>query len=170
VRRFVVPALALALVAGLIAFEVLSAGSSEPGKTAPPLPSTVLQPPAESLASLRGEPALINFWASWCEPCRQEAPELERFQRSLQGSHLVGVDYTDREAAGRDFVHEYGWTFPILDDPDGVYGARYHLNGLPTTVVLDADGRIVETLRGPQTAADLRAALRAVNDSGIDHT
>ncbi|HET7445357.1 MAG TPA: TlpA disulfide reductase family protein [Solirubrobacterales bacterium] len=159
-RRFLVPTVAVALVAGLIAYEALSAGSGEAGKPAPPLPTAVLQPPRESLASLRGEPVLVNFWASWCEPCRQEAPELERFQHSLRGAHLVGVDYTDREASGRDFVRENGWSFPILDDPDGVYGARYHLPGLPTTVVLDADGRIVETLRGPQTAADLRAALR----------
>lgn len=165
-RRFVVPALAVALVAGLVAYEVLSAGSGEAGKPAPPLPTAVLQPPPASLANLRGEPALINFWASWCEPCRQEAPELERFQRSLHGARLVGVDYTDREGSGRDFVRKYGWSFPILDDPDGVYGARYHLPGLPTTVVLDADGRIVETLRGPQTTADLRTALRAAESPG----
>lgn len=160
-RRFVVPGIAVALVAGLIAFEALSAGSGETGKPAPPLPSAVLQAPKTSLASLRGEPALVNFWASWCEPCRQEAPELARFQHSLHGGHLVGVDYTDREGAGRDFIRKYGWTFPVLDDPDGIYGARYHLNGLPTTVVLDARGRIVETLRGPQTAADLQQALDA---------
>lgn len=160
-RRFVVPVVAIALVAGLIAYEALSADSGDQGKAAPPLPAAVLQPPQTSLASLRGEPALINFWASWCEPCRQEAPELARFQRSLHGGHLVGVDYTDREAAGRDFAHRYGWTFPILDDPDGIYGARYKLAGLPTTVVLDSRGRIVETLRGPQTAADLRRALTA---------
>lgn len=163
-RRALIPAVAVALVAGLIAYEALSADSGEEGKPAPPLPTAVLQPPRESLASLRGEPALVNFWASWCEPCRKEAPELERFQRSLHGAHLVGVDYTDREGSGRDFVREYGWSFPILDDPDGVYGARYHLPGLPTTVVLDAGGRIVESLRGPQTAADLRAALQAARE------
>jgi cytochrome c biogenesis protein CcmG, thiol:disulfide interchange protein DsbE len=161
VRRFVVPAVGLVLVAGLVAFEALSADSGDQGKPAPPLPQAVLQAPKVSLASLRGEPALINFWASWCEPCRQEAPELERLQRSLRGARLVGVDYTDREDSGRRFVHHYGWTFPILDDPDGIYGARYKLNGLPTTVVLDSRGRIVETLRGPQTATELRQALRS---------
>ncbi|MGV1047059.1 MAG: TlpA family protein disulfide reductase [Solirubrobacterales bacterium] len=158
-RRFLLPALVVALVAGLIAFEALSANSGEAGKPAPPLPSAVLQAPGASLASLRGEPALINFWASWCEPCRQEAPELERLQRSLHGARLVGVDYTDREDAGRRFAEKYGWSFPILDDPDGIYGARYRLGGLPTTVVLDSSGRIVELLRGPQTAADLRRAV-----------
>ena len=160
-RRFLVPAVGIALVAGLIVFEVLSAGAGQQGQQAPPLPSAVLQAPKTSLASLRGEPALINFWASWCEPCRQEAPELERLQRSLRGARLVGVDYTDREGPGRQFVDKYGWTFPILDDPDGIYGARYHLGGLPTTVVLDSKGRIVETLRGPQTAADLQRAVAA---------
>ncbi len=163
-RRAVVPAVAVALVAGLIAFEVLSSSSNGSPKPAPPLPSAVLQAPRETLASLRGKPALINFWASWCDPCRKEAPELERFNRSLHGAgRLVGVDYTDQPGAARDFIHHYGWTFPVLEDPDGIYGARYAFSGLPTTVVLDSRGRIVETLRGPQSAADLRAALDAAD-------
>jgi cytochrome c biogenesis protein CcmG, thiol:disulfide interchange protein DsbE len=163
VRRRALPLLALATVAALIAFEVATAGDGDDaGKPAPPLPSAVLQPPKTTLASLRGRPALVNFWASWCEPCREEAPELERLHRSLHGSAgMVGVDYTDRAEAGRAFVGRYGWTFPILSDPDGVYGARFGFSGLPTTVVLDAEGRIAATLRGPQTPADLRRALAA---------
>jgi cytochrome c biogenesis protein CcmG/thiol:disulfide interchange protein DsbE len=160
VRRVVVPVVAVAFVVGLITFEVLSANSNGSSKPAPPLPSKVLQAPRATLASLRGKPALINFWASWCDPCRKEAPELERFNRSLHGAgRLVGVDYTDQTGAARDFIHRYGWTFPVLEDPDGVYGARYEFSGLPTTVVLDSNGRIVETLQGPQTEADLRRAL-----------
>jgi cytochrome c biogenesis protein CcmG, thiol:disulfide interchange protein DsbE len=159
--RRALPLLAVALVAGVIVFEVATAGDGgTAGKPAPPLPSAVLQPPRATLASLRGKPALVNFWASWCEPCRKEAPELARLQRSLRGSAaLVGVDYTDQSDAARSFVDRYGWTFPILSDPDGIYGARYDFSGLPTTVVLDSKGRIVETLRGPQTTADLRRAL-----------
>jgi cytochrome c biogenesis protein CcmG/thiol:disulfide interchange protein DsbE len=160
-RRFAVPAVAVALVAGLIAYEALSSGNGNVGQPAPPLPRAVLQPPRETLASLRGKPALVNFWASWCEPCREEAPQLQKLQSSLGGSGaLVGVDYTDKASGGREFVEKYGWTFPILEDPDGVYGARFHFSNLPTTVVLDAKGRIVETLHGPQTAAGLRRALR----------
>jgi cytochrome c biogenesis protein CcmG/thiol:disulfide interchange protein DsbE len=159
VRR-ALPILAVVAVVGLIAFEVASAGSGGNGEPAPPLPSAVLQAPKTTLASLRGKPALVNFWASWCEPCRQEAPELERLNRSLHGeAHLVGVDYTDKAGNARDFIRQYGWTFPVLSDPDGIYGARYRFSGLPTTVVLDSQGRIVETLRGPQSAADLRQAL-----------
>lgn len=161
-RRFALPAIAVALVACLIAYEALSAGGSGGrGKPSPPLPPTVLQPPKETLASLRGAPALVNFWASWCEECREEAPELRKLQRSLKGEgKLVAVDYTDTESRARAFLRRYGLTLPVLDDPEGIYGARFNLNGLPTTVVLDSQGRIVETLRGPQTVADLRKALR----------
>jgi cytochrome c biogenesis protein CcmG, thiol:disulfide interchange protein DsbE len=162
--RIVVPVVAILAVAGLIAFEALSSGPGTSGQPAPPLPSAVLQAPKASLASLRGKPALINFWASWCEPCRKEAPELERFDRTLGSSgQLVGVDYTDQAGAGREFIHKYGWNFPILSDPNGIYGARYRFTGLPTTVVLDAQGRIVETLRGPQSVADLRHALSSAS-------
>lgn len=162
--RPAVPILAVALVAGLIVFEPASAGSDGPAKPAAPLPSAVLQAPKATLAGLRGKPALVNFWASWCEPCRKEAPELERLDRSLHGSAgLVGVDYTDEASSAREFIQQYGWTFPVRSDPDGIYGARYRFSGLPTTVVLDSRGRIVETLRGPQTAADLRQALNSVS-------
>lgn len=164
--RRAVPILVVAFVVGLIAFEIASAGSDEAPEPAPPLPSAVLQPPKTTLADLRGKPALVNFWASWCEPCRQEAPELERLNQSLHGkARLVGVDYTDKAGNARDFIRKYGWTFPVLSDPDGIYGARYRFSGLPTTVVLDAQGKIVETLRGPQSAADLRQALGAVSTS-----
>jgi cytochrome c biogenesis protein CcmG/thiol:disulfide interchange protein DsbE len=166
VRRAVVPTVAVVAVVGLIAFEVLSSSSSDKAKPAPALPTAVLQGPRATLAGLRGRPALINFWASWCDPCRKEAPELERFDRTLHGAaRLVGVDYTDRADSARGFIHEYGWTFPVLSDPNGTYGARYEFSGLPTTVVLDPRGRIVQTLRGPQTVADLRSALKSAQGS-----
>jgi cytochrome c biogenesis protein CcmG/thiol:disulfide interchange protein DsbE len=162
-RRAFIPALAVLAVAGLIVVEVITAGSTgETGKPAPALPSAVLQPPKMTLAGLRGKPALINFWASWCDPCRKEAPELERLNRSLKGTaQLVGVDYTDQEEGGRSFIRKYGWSFPVLSDPNGVFGARYSFSGLPTTAVLDTRGRIVQTLRGPQTELDFRQALNA---------
>jgi cytochrome c biogenesis protein CcmG/thiol:disulfide interchange protein DsbE len=163
VRRALLPTVAVLAVAALIVFEIATAGPTDnSSKPAPELPTTVLQPPKTTLADLSGKPALINFWASWCDPCRKEAPELERLNRSLNGSaRLVGVDYTDQEDGARSFIDEYHWTFPILSDPDGVFGARYGFGGLPTTIVLDSRGNIVETLRGPQTEADFRAALDA---------
>ncbi len=163
-RRTILPALAVLSVVGLIVFEVLSASPSKEAKPAPPLPSAVLQPPRATLAALRGKPALVNFWASWCGPCREEAPELERFDRSLHGAaRLVGIDYTDREDAARSYLRRYRWTFSVLSDPNGISAARYGLIGLPTTVIINASGRIVQTLRGPQTVASLRGALNQLS-------
>lgn len=160
-KRALLPALAVLAVVAVFAVEILSAHSNgNQGEPAPPLPTAVLQAPKVTLADLRGGPALINFWASWCDPCREEAPELERLSRSLpRGARLVGVDYTDQAGPARAFIESYGWTFPVLSDPDGIFGARYHFTGLPSTVAIDARGRIVQTLRGPQTVDDLRRAL-----------
>jgi cytochrome c biogenesis protein CcmG/thiol:disulfide interchange protein DsbE len=163
VRRVLIPGLLVLLVAAGIAFEVVNAKKEKPlAKPSPPLPTKVLQPPAVSLADLRGKPALVNFWASWCDPCREEASSVAAFDRSLHGkANLVGVDYTDQPGPARAFIRKYGWTFPILSDPDGIAGARFGFSGLPTTVVLDSRGRVVETLRGPQSAAELRQAVAA---------
>lgn len=132
---------------------------------APALPSKVLVPPKLDLAALRGKPAAINFWASWCGPCRDEAPALEVLSRSLHGSaRLVGVDYTDNPDGAREFISKYGITYPVLVDPDGIVGDRYHLTGLPDTAIVDSRGNLVELLRGPQDAAAIRAALDAQQD------
>jgi cytochrome c biogenesis protein CcmG/thiol:disulfide interchange protein DsbE len=166
-RRALLPALAALAVVTVLVVEVLTASSNgNEGEPAPPLPAAVLQAPKVTLADLRGGPALINFWASWCDPCREEAAELERFDSSLpRGAHLVGVDYTDQEGPAQAFIKTYGWTFPVLSDPNGIFGARYRFTGLPSTVAIDARGRIVQTLRGPQTVSDLRRALNEAKRS-----
>jgi cytochrome c biogenesis protein CcmG, thiol:disulfide interchange protein DsbE len=165
-RRRIAFAVAVLLVIGvLIGVEFLSGSSntSEPGRPAPALPRAVLVPPPTTLVDLRGKPALINFWASWCDPCRKEAPELESFYRSHRGRvGMVGVDYNDDPNSGRDFVREFELTYPMLRDPNAVYGNRYGLVGLPTTVIIDSSGRIQASLRGPQTTETLSRALRGV--------
>ena len=129
--------------------------------SAPALPIEVMVPPRVTLASLHGKPAVINFWASWCGPCQDEAASLEQFARSRQGRvTLVGVDWNDGLDSGRRFLNTHHWTFPVLRDPDGLVGDDYGVRGLPATFVLDADGRIVSILMGPQTVADIEAALR----------
>lgn len=162
-RRLRWPAVAVAAIAALVAVELATSGSGGTGgRPAPPLPSAVLVGPRVTLAELRGKPAAVNFWASWCEPCRHEAPELERLWRSLHGrARLVGVDYTDGVVPARAFVHAYGLTYPNLRDPEGASGAGYGIVGLPDTAIIDSRGRLVELLRGPQTRDGLLAALRA---------
>jgi cytochrome c biogenesis protein CcmG, thiol:disulfide interchange protein DsbE len=157
-----------AVAAAVVAFVMLGlAGSGgRTGRSAPPLPSERLSGRAVTLMTLRGHPALVTFWASWCEPCEHEAPALERFSRGLRGNAtLVGVNWSDPSlSAASSFVKRYGWTFPNLRDPDGAAGHSYGVTGLPTTFVIDGTGRVRATLRGPQTQQTLATALARISD------
>lgn len=167
-RRYRVPLLIVLLLAGAVVVLEIATGddADDGGRPAPPLPEAVLVPPKVTVESLRGKPAVVNFWASWCEPCRKEADDLRRFhERNRDRVSMVGVSYTDDPKGARDFVERYRWTFPNLSDPEGLAGSRYGLVGLPVTVILDAEGRIAKQLRGPQTEAKLEAAVREAEAS-----
>jgi thiol-disulfide isomerase/thioredoxin len=162
-RTLLVWAAAAVVVVALVLFGFAGSGGRN-GRAAPPLPTEHLSGGKVTLAALRGHPALVTYWASWCEPCEREAPALERFSQGL-GAHaaLVGINWTDPSlSAARPFVKRYGWTFPNLRDPQGTVGLAYGVTGLPTTFVLDRTGRVRATLRGPQTQQTLAGALATV--------
>jgi len=152
------------LLAALAAVLVLGlAGASSSGRPAPALPAQRLSGPPVTLASLRGHPALITFWASWCGPCAREAPALERFAQGPVGrGRIVGVDWSDGLGSARSFARRYGWTFPTLRDPDGSVGYSYGVTDLPTTFLIDSRGRLRRALYGPQTEQSLGRALAGV--------
>jgi len=134
------------------------------GRPAPALPRERLAGPPVTLGSLlagaHGRPVVITFWASWCEPCAHEAPALQRFAASASGrGRIVGVDWSDSVAQARSFVHRYALTFPNLRDADGTVGNDYQINGLPTSFIVAASGRIRAQLRGPQDERSLARAL-----------
>jgi len=164
-RRLLAWAAAAAVLALVLAIG-LSGKNGAVGRLAPALPREPLTGPAVTLATLRAtagrRPALVVFWASWCEPCRREAPTVERFARSPAGrGRVVGVDWSDEAQSARRFIGKYRWSFPNLRDGEGTAGYAYGLTGLPTTYVIGADGRIEATLRGPQTEQTLGHALTA---------
>jgi cytochrome c biogenesis protein CcmG, thiol:disulfide interchange protein DsbE len=163
-RRYLPAAAVVLLVGGFAVAELVGgAGDKSGGRVAPELPRRVLVGPRTTLATLRGKPAVVHFWASWCDPCRREASELARLPGALRGrARLVGVDWTDGTGPARLFVQRYRWRFPSMIDASGAVGDRYGLTGMPTTYILDRRGRIRATLRGPQTVARVLAALRQV--------
>jgi cytochrome c biogenesis protein CcmG/thiol:disulfide interchange protein DsbE len=108
-----------------------------------------------ALASLRGRPVLLNFWASWCAPCREETPLLVRVHRRYAGRvHFVGVDAEDRPEDARRFARRYHVDYPLVRMEDDRLVDAYGLPGLPTTVFIDARGRIVARTVGGFVGAE----------------
>ena len=104
-----------------------------------------------SLADYRGEVVVLNFWASWCEPCRAESPLLQRWHRRLdaQGGTVLGVDIQDISGDASAFVDEYGLTYPMLRDGDGDIRDDFGVLGLPETFVDRPPGPHRRGARGP---------------------
>lgn len=149
---------ALAAVVVLAIVGLASTSSPARGRPAPALPRQHLGGPPAPSFSAGGHSKIVVFWASWCEPCAQEAPAVERLAQSHAG-RVIGVDWSDGLSGALAFIREHAWTFPNVRDADGSVGNAYRLRGLPTTVVVDPGGRIRVTLRGPQDEASLARAL-----------
>jgi cytochrome c biogenesis protein CcmG/thiol:disulfide interchange protein DsbE len=115
------------------------------------------------LASLRGRAVVLNFWASWCGPCKEEAPYLEEIWRAnrVRGLVVVGLDAKDFRGDARRFVKRFGLTFPIVFDGPGGVVDPYGVTGFPETFVIDREGRVVEAFAGAVSAEDERVRLRA---------
>jgi cytochrome c biogenesis protein CcmG, thiol:disulfide interchange protein DsbE len=109
------------------------------------------QGPDVRLAGLRGEPTLVNVWASWCAPCRGELPMLQR--ASDAGLRVLGVDLLDRPDAALRTLESLGVTFPSVSDPDGRLRAELGLAATPTTLFVTADGEVVHTKFGAFASA-----------------
>jgi cytochrome c biogenesis protein CcmG/thiol:disulfide interchange protein DsbE len=133
------------------------------GRPAPEFTLPLFDGRAVSLADFRGSVVVVNFWASWCLPCRDEAPILQALWESERGSGVVviGINIWDRDAEARAFVHQYGLTFPTGPDRAGRIAVALGLRGIPETFVVDRAGRIAYRIAGPLNAARLQDALRA---------
>jgi cytochrome c biogenesis protein CcmG/thiol:disulfide interchange protein DsbE len=152
--RSAIAVLAVLAVVGLLAFGLLSKGSSGValGEVAPSGPLPRLEGGGtDSLADYRGRWVLVNFWASWCVPCRQEAPELEEFQRRHGGPGftVLGIDSRDLTEDGRGFVSRYGLTYPQLRDGDGDSAHEFGTTGVPENFLIDPRGKVRLLVRGP---------------------
>src|SRR3954466_14740023 len=111
-----------------------------------------------SLAGQRGKVVVLNFWASWCVPCRQESPLLERWHKRLaaRGGTVLGVDVLDVSSDARGFARQYGLSYPMLRDKGGDTLDDFGVIAYPETFVIDRSGRIAASRRGPVDERFLR--------------
>ena len=155
--------LAVGLVALLLALLVwkLAHGSGNEAKVGHPAPNFTLDRIDRSgslqLASLRGKVVVLNFWASWCYPCKQEAPALSAAaERYGDRVVVLGVDVNDFAGDARKFARKYGLRYPLVHDNHNVTSPKYGLTGLPETFFIDRTGKLVEHVPGEVKLADLQ--------------
>ena len=134
------------------------------GHPAPDFTLQTLEGERLNLSDLQGEAVVLNFWASWCPPCRAEMPELEQAYRNNQGGGLVvlGVNQGEEQAVVADFARRFGLSFPILLDQQLQASRAYQANSLPTTYFIDRNGVIRGRVTGQMNAALLTERLRSI--------
>ncbi len=122
-----------------------------------------------SLHSLRGHYVVLNFFASWCIPCQQEAPDLSRFHfqqsRASGGADMVSVVFHDTTSTAKGFLKQNGDLWPAIADPGGAIAEHYGVTAPPTTFVIDPAGRVAAVLEGPATQKNLDTSLQKARHS-----
>ena len=155
--RSVIAVLVAVAVVALLVFGLLSKGNSRlaVGESAPsPVLPKLDRPGKGSLKEYRGKWVLVNFWASWCVPCRDEAPALVKFQKEHAGQHftVVGIDTEDISDDGAKFAEEFALTYPLLHDGNGDNGHEFGTTGVPENYLLEPGGKLAWDEAGPVDA------------------
>jgi cytochrome c biogenesis protein CcmG, thiol:disulfide interchange protein DsbE len=136
---------------------------AEVGYRAPSFELTDFDGKTVKLSDLKGKPVVLNFWASWCGPCKAEMPDLESIHKQY-GQHVqfYGINLTSQDdvASARKFAEATGITFPVLLDKEGMSQKNYRIVSVPTTYAIDADVRIVEIRKGAISKAAMDGMLQ----------
>jgi cytochrome c biogenesis protein CcmG, thiol:disulfide interchange protein DsbE len=178
-RRFVLPGLIVAAAVALLALLAFGVANQNPtssidAKVAkgrfPPAPNAKMALPVlgsdrrESLADFRGKVVVLNVFASWCDPCKAEAPILAEAQRSLrkQDATIIGVTYLDNSMDSEQFVHQEHITYPVLRDVSGNFVRSFGTTGVPETFVINRQGRIQALRRYQLNGTWLKQTLPSI--------
>ena len=133
-------------------------------RPAPDFTLTTFKGKTLSLADFRGRPIVINFWASWCPPCREEAPLLERTWRAYmnRGVIFIGVDIQDRKEDALNYIREFDITYPNGPDPTGEIAIDYGVSGLPVTFFVSKKGEIIRRWVGALKRQKLVSSIEEI--------
>lgn len=145
--------------------------SPHAGFLAPDFTLTTLAGDEVTLSELRGDPVILNLWATWCPPCRAEMPAIQAVYEKYreQGLQVLAVNmtYQDSAPAAADFVQEFKLTFPIPLDTTGIVGNGYQMRALPSTFFIDREGVIQQVIiGGPMSEATLQSAVKVLFEAG----
>jgi cytochrome c biogenesis protein CcmG/thiol:disulfide interchange protein DsbE len=160
---------------GLVAFQMrrngpLAAGQVGTGEIAPDFELHTFDGGTVKLADLRGQVVVVNFWASWCVPCEEEAAALESTwqQYKDQGVVFLGVAWADTEPGAKGFIDQFGVTYTNGQDLGTVIADRYRITGVPETFIVGPDGVLRKLFVGPTTADGLRAEIEPLLPAAAD--
>lgn len=139
----------------------------EVGNLAPDFALQTLEGKSITLSSLKGKKVILNFWASWCPPCRQEMPDMEKFYKENNNGEIeiLAVNLTDAEKSRADvptFMKTNGITFPVVLDEKGKVGQLYNVSSIPASFIIDSKGVIQKKLVGPMTYESMKSMLTAI--------
>ena len=163
--------MAVLAVVALLGFGVVTKGESalEVGETVPAAELEVLATDdapdsgtSSSIEEFRGQWVLVNIWASWCGPCKDEAPDLVDFQSEHSkggGFTILGIQTQDGTDDGLDFVEEFGLNYPSLRDGSGDYADELGAAGVPETILVDPEGKVAYYRPGPVTEVELQGEI-----------
>lgn len=164
--RWVVLAIAVIFV-GLLVYGLINAGDRrvEAG-VAPDFTLTTFDGETLRLADMAGQVVVLNFWATWCISCKDEAVELELAWQDFKDQNVafIGVDYLDQEPLNLQWLERYGITYPNGPDIQGRIYQAYGVTGLPETFIIDQQGNVAKVFVGPTTRAELGAEIRKLLD------
>jgi peroxiredoxin len=165
--RLWVRAILLIVMVGLIGFALYEATTQqngrkpETGQEAPNFTLTSLTGQEVQLRDLRGKAVMLNFWGSWCEPCRSEMPTLQKMYTKYrnQGFEVVGINIAETDVAAEQFIRQYELTFPIWMDRDRGVVRLYRIGPIPSSIFIDSQGKITYIKDGPLSVGELETHI-----------
>jgi cytochrome c biogenesis protein CcmG/thiol:disulfide interchange protein DsbE len=155
-----------ALALGACSTHAGASGASSTARIGQPAPNwtqTTAEGTKLSFESLRGKPVYLNFFATWCPPCNEEAPDVNALQKQYasRGLQTVGVDELENTKKAKEFVDKFNLVYPAVVD-DGTLQSQYNVNGLPVHVFIDRTGVVRKIKVGEMSKAEIASSIRAI--------